>query len=174
MKTLIQEYIFDPSQRKIKFLCDEEINLKNLSNITNLTKNQVIFASGVKRLGGTIIDNEITLDVNTSNMLSDDILQIYFEKTTNYEKLNSDLIDALAQVVSQLQSLKNSTGMADINKRMRVSIEAGSVGISASQTLGTVTTVGSLTNMGSLSAQAVVQGTTNLPAGNIRNKIIIS
>lgn len=180
MKNLIENYVFDPKNRTIAFLTTEPITLTTLLTITNLTRNQILFVGGMKRFGGVINNNVITLEVNTTNMNSGDILQIYFEKDTDYEKLNSILEEGLIEIARQLQNLKSNNPIVDPTGRMRVAIETGSVGISATQTLATVTNVGTVatvsavTGLGTYNANMLVPNVSNLTPGNLRNKIIIT
>lgn len=172
MKTLIDDYTFNPSNRTITINELASLKLEQLLLITNTTDNVVIYNFADKSLSATTLGNVITLNYNTTTMSSSDALQIFIDTpNTDFVGLNELLTDGISEIVHQLQSLRNDGGMADASGRVRCNIETGSMNI------GTVTTVGTMTNVASAGGYALqnsIMSMTNSGWGNLRNKITVS
>ena len=103
-------------------------------------------------------------------MLDSDLLQIFIDTpNTDFEYLNALLASGLAEIVHQLQAIRNDGGMADAAGRVRTVIESGNVGVS-----GNITTLTNLTNIGGQNGGLFNINGVNSAAQNLRNKITSS
>jgi len=116
MKVLLPSYIFDAIDGEITILDSPPIRIEQLLIITNVTRNQIIYNFANPKLGGTILNNNIALDVDTSGMDGSDKLQIFIEdysvpstETTltavNFNLVNSNTL--LNSLTSQQLSSNN-------------------------------------------------------------------
>lgn len=116
MKTLVRNYIFDKTNKKITFLDYASITLDEILLITNVTDNVMIYNFANPSLGGTVSGNVLTLTYDTSSMSNTDSLQIFID--SDVQPANTDLQE---EAISLLVRLLQSTAYArDANDRMRV------------------------------------------------------
>ena len=89
------------------------------------------------------------------------------------EATNEELLTHATLLLSAILEKMPRVDTAD---RMAVTIESGSVGISASQTLATLSTAGTLQNLGALSrpADGIPFHMSNIGALHLYNNIIVS
>lgn len=181
MKTLIDDYTFNPSNRTITINEFTSLKLEQLLLITNTTANVIIYNFADKSLSATILGNVITLNYDTTTMSNLDAIQIFIDTpNTDFVGLNELLTDGISEIVHQLQSLRNDGGMADVSGRVRCNVETGSMNIGTATTVTTVTgvtTVGTVTNMsqaGGMALQQSVVGLTNNSWNSKRNNITVS
>ena len=174
MKTLIDDYSFNASTKKITLNELTSIKIEQILLITNITDNTIIYNFADSNLGGSVVGNVLTLKYDTALMDNLDSLQIFIETpNTDFVQLNNLLTDGIAEIVHQLQSLRNDGGMADVLGRVRCAVET-------LPTLGTctnVTTVATATNvanMGGFAMQLPYVAISNQSWGNLRNKITVS
>ena len=168
MKTLIQNYTFDAVAKTITINEVSSINIEQLLLITNVSTNDIIYNFADSDLKATVLNNVITLNYNTSAMNNSDSLQIFVDfANTNFSELNEILQMGIAEIVHQLQSIRNDGGMADVSGRVRCAVET-------LPTLGTCTNVTNVTNMGGLAMQLPYVAISNQSWGNLRNKITVS
>lgn len=173
MKELVQLYTFSASAKKVTSTHFSDLGAILL--ITNVSRNTILYNFADNALGGSLVGNVLTLTKDCAGMSDSDVLQIFIDTpNTDFEYLNDLLASGLAEIVHQLQSIRNDGGMADPAGRVRVAIESGSVGISSSQTLANVTTLANLTNIGTQNGTLFLINGSNIAAQNLRNKIVIS
>jgi|694.fasta_scaffold00044_77 hypothetical protein len=79
MKILFEDYTFNAATQQITFNTTETITLERLLIITNVTDNLIIYNFADPNLGGTITNNVLTLNYNTTSMSNTDRLQIFIE-----------------------------------------------------------------------------------------------
>lgn len=79
MKILFEDYTFDASSKQIQFNNVVSIKKEQLLLITNVTDNIIIYNFANPQLGGTISDNILTLNYDTTSMSDTDALQIFIE-----------------------------------------------------------------------------------------------
>ena len=79
MKILFEDYTFNAATQQITFNTTETITLERLLIITNVTDNLIIYNFADPNLGGTITNNVLTLNYNTTTMSNTDRLQIFIE-----------------------------------------------------------------------------------------------
>lgn len=119
MKTLVRNYSFDKTNKKITFLDYTSITLDEILLITNVTDNVMIYNFANPSLGGTVSGNVLTLTYDTSSMSNTDSLQIFID--SDVQPANTDLQE---EMISLLVGLLRSTAYArDNNDRMRVLID---------------------------------------------------
>lgn len=162
MKQLVSTYTFDASAKTITFAID--FTLEQMLLITNVTDNIIIYNFADPTCGGSITNNVLTLDYNTTSMNDTDKLQIFVEIE------DTCMIDALYEMIRMLNLMRNDGGMADTAGRVRCAVES-------LPTLGTVTTVTTLANQtssgGYQTTLATIAGSNNSPKFN-RQYITIS
>lgn len=176
MKDLIQDYVFNKTNKTITFL--EAFDLSQLLLITDVTQNIIIYNFADNTLGGTIVGNVLTLTYNTSSLSDTDKLQIFVDRpNTDFEQLTSLVQDGLVEIVRQLQSIRNDGGMADVTGRVRVALETSAtvpISITANQDLRTVATVTNQAQSGGFALQHQFMSLSNQACQNLRNKISVS
>lgn len=119
MKTLVKNYIFDKTNKKITFSDYASIILDQILLITNVTDNIMIYNFANSSLGGTVSGNVLTLTYDTSTMNDTDSLQIFID--SDVQPANSDLQE---EMISLLVGLLRSTAYArDNNDRMRMILD---------------------------------------------------
>lgn len=181
MKTLIDDYSFNASTKQITLNELTSIKIEQILLITNITDNTIIYNFADSSLGGSVVGNVLTLKYDTTLMDNLDSLQIFIETpNTDFVQLNNLLTDGIAEIVHQLQSLRNDGGMADVSGRVRCNVETGTINVGTATTVTTVTgvtTVGTVTNMsqaGGMALQQSVVGLTNNSWNNKRSNIIVN
>jgi hypothetical protein len=79
MKILFEDYTFNAATQQITFNTTSSIGLEQLLVITNVTDNIIIYNFADPSAGGTISNNVLTLDYNTTSMSNTDSLQIFLD-----------------------------------------------------------------------------------------------
>jgi len=169
MKTLATHYTFNKTSRQITFTGELTFNIEQLLLITNVTSNVIIYNFANPSLGGTITNNVLTLDYNTTTMADTDKLQIFVDipNTQDLESLATVLSMGFEELLHMLQSMKTSQGLPDPAARVRVNMETGG-------TLSTVTTVSNITSQGGFQAPLATFEMSNQGWASLRNKISVS
>lgn len=177
MKTLVKNYIFDPTNKTVTFSDYETIALERVLLITNATKNKIIYNFANPLLGAVVTGlNVLTLlsdEVNDVDMDALDSLQIFYEAdiapaTDLAIDNNTSVVEALHALLSLLSFLPAVRGsLADL----RVT-PTGTVTIAGSLTaLTTLTTLTNMAQMGGFPLNTVPKSFDNQLAvlGNINN-----
>jgi hypothetical protein len=122
MKILFEDYTFNAATQQITFNTTEIITLERLLIITNVTDNLIIYNFADPNLGGTITNNVLTLNYNTTSMSNTDRLQIFIENQltpASEESLQylQDQTALLGRMVKLLEpsSRQNSSGMQQVD-----------------------------------------------------------
>jgi hypothetical protein len=194
MKNLITpSYTFTPGASGVGMIDTNIVNfdIKLLYAIINVTRETIIYTPAISGRGYTSITGDtITLEFATTGMSSGDILQFIYDSTadypsfvntgqaqplTNAQLAESELTEALRQVQTQVEVLKNSIGQTrvDASGRLRVLLDS----ISTSLTLAAITTVSTVTNqtqIGGTNANDQVPALRRLAADTLLSKIIIT
>lgn len=173
MKTLVKNYTFNNLTKQITITNLPSVSLEQILLITNTTSNIIIYNFAEPSLGATVSGNIITLDYDTTSMNSNDSLQIFLdiENYKDLEILGNVMIDGFASIVSQLESMKTAQGLADINGRSRVVIEAGT--LPTVTTVGTVNTVTNSVTMDGYYQRMMLFSLSNGSANSLRDKVKI-
>jgi hypothetical protein len=79
MKILFENYSFNAAAKTVTFNTTDVLTLEQLLIITNVTTNKIIYNFADPNSGGTIVNNVLTLDFNTTSMSSSDKLQIFID-----------------------------------------------------------------------------------------------
>ena len=79
MKILFEDYSFNAATKQITFNTTSTLGLEQLLVITNVTDNIIIYNFADPSAGGTILNNVLTLDYNTTSMSNTDSLQIFID-----------------------------------------------------------------------------------------------
>jgi hypothetical protein len=79
MKRIIDNYTFNPTEKKITFNGYDAIELERVLLITNVTRNEIIYSFADPSRGGSVSGNVLTLNYDTTGMSADDRLQIWYE-----------------------------------------------------------------------------------------------
>jgi hypothetical protein len=79
MKILFENYSFNAGAQTVTFNTTDVITLEQLLIITNVTTNKIIYNFADPNAGGTIVNNVLTLNFDTTSMSSGDKLQIFLD-----------------------------------------------------------------------------------------------
>lgn len=170
MKKLVKTYTFNAAARQVVISDEDLTDLSQFLLITDVTSNVIIYNFADSSRGGAFSNGTLTLDYNTTAFNNSDVLQIFIDVDEgNRVDLTELLQQGLAEIVHQLQAIRNDGGMADAAGRVRVAIESGNVGVS-----GTITTLTNLTNIGGQNGGLFNINGVNSAAQNLRNKITSS
>lgn len=125
MKILFENYTFDSTLKQITFNTENIINLEQLLIITNVTTNQIIYNFADPTSGGTISNNILTLDYDTTTMSSSDKLQIFLDNldTPASQETLQYLSDQTA-LLGRMVKLMEPISRQDIAGRQNVNIGA--------------------------------------------------
>jgi hypothetical protein len=133
MKLLFENYTFDAAAKQITFNTAEEVTLNRVLIITNVTDNVIVYNFADPNKGGTITDNVLTLNYDTTTMSNSDSLQIFLD--LNGQAASEDAIILLRRIVQLLTPLATT----DTNQRQRVNIDAASATVGISGTVNVTT-----------------------------------
>jgi hypothetical protein len=79
MKKLIMNYTFSPLSKQVTLTDFVTLDLERLLLITNVTSGLVIYNFASPSLGGTVVNNAVVLEYDTTAMNSTDDLQIFYD-----------------------------------------------------------------------------------------------
>jgi len=112
MKILFEDYSFDAAAQTVTFNATDVITLEQLLIITNVTTNKIIYNFADPNSGGTIANNVLTLNFDTTSMSSSDKLQIFLD---NILTPASD--ETLQLVGEQTELLRRMTKLLEPSSR---------------------------------------------------------
>lgn len=197
MKNLITpSYTFTPGASGVGTIDTNIVNfdIKLLYAIINVTRETIIYTPAISGRGYTNLSGDIiTLEFSTTGMNSGDILQFIYDSTadypsfvntgqsqplTNAQLAESELTEALRQVQTQVEVLKNSIGQTrvDSSGRLRVLLDSisSSLTLAAISSVTTVSTVTNQTQIGGTNANDQVPALRRLAADTLLSKITIT
>ncbi|MES9681801.1 hypothetical protein ABWK22_02550 [Gottfriedia acidiceleris] len=119
MKTLVKDYIFDKTNKRVIFTGITPDSLEEILLITNVSTGDIIYNFADKLRGGTLAGNVLTLIFDTSKMKDDDKLQIFIES----DDYNQSLIRILASMGRSVNYARDS------GDRLRTIVDSGSLSI---------------------------------------------
>lgn len=167
MKTLVTNYAFDAASRQITFLDVVPQSIESVLLVTNVTDGIIVYNFADPYAGGVLVGSVLTLAYDTTFMSNADSLQVFIDTpNTDFEELNETLRSGIIEIVRQLQSIRNDGGMADVNGRVRVAVETGS--------LTTLTSITNLASIGGIAAIMQMVSGSNAAAKELRNRITVS
>jgi hypothetical protein len=172
MKSFITPtYTFTPGAAGIGTLNLSGISnfdIKRLLAVINARTNTLIYNVLDSTLGYTsVLTTIITLDADTSAMLSTDPLQIVYD--TDDAITNGELItfvkrtDALLEMLQRLIKVNESLQVVDSAQRQRIAIDTIAAGVTL-PTVTTVTGVTTVSTVNTVSAVTAVSSITNVAA----------
>jgi len=113
MKTKIENYLFDASEKKITFTDYTTIRLDAILLITNVTDNLILYNFADPAKGGTVATNVLTLTYDTVSMSDTDKLLIYYDDaeveaaTVLNQELIQSFIETLQEATQRLSALSS-------------------------------------------------------------------
>jgi len=123
MKILFETYTFNAASKQITFNTTDVVTLEQLLVITNVTTNRIIYNFADPSAGGSIVNNVLTLDYNTTAMSSTDKLQIFIDN--NATPASEDTLQALQDqtaLLSRMVKLLEPSSVAGSTGRQQVDI----------------------------------------------------
>jgi hypothetical protein len=111
MKIKIDEYLFDASAKTVRFLDYNYIDLERILLITNVTDNIIIYNFADTAKGGTVSENVLTLDHDTTSMDDDDDLLIFYQEVddvvsgSNQSEYLKNIENSLSQILIELKKM---------------------------------------------------------------------
>jgi hypothetical protein len=118
MKILFEDYTFNAATKQITFNTTSVVGLEQLLVITNVTDNIIIYNFADPSAGGTVANNVLTLDYDTTSMSNTDNLQIFLDN------LESPASDEMLRLMGRMVKLLESSAVQDAGGRQRVNISA--------------------------------------------------
>ena len=152
MKILFENYSFNAGAQTITFNTTDVITLEQLLVITNVTTNKIIYNFADPSVGGSIVNNVLTLDFDTTSMSSGDKLQIFIDN------ILTPASDETLQLINEQTEL-----MRRITKLLEPSSRASNAGlqmVDASFTTLSVVNSHNLTYMGGTQNQTITAAET--------------
>jgi hypothetical protein len=152
MKILFEDYSFDAANQRITFNTTDVITLEQLLIITNVTVNKIIYNFADPNAGGTITNNILSLNFDTTVMSSSDKLQIFLDNVL------TPASDETLQLVNEQTEL-----MRRVVKLLEPSSRASNAGlqmVDASFTTLSVVNSHNLTYMGGTQNQTITAAET--------------
>ena len=124
MKVLIDNYVFDPTLKRVTFSDYPSIELERVLLVTNVSINEIIYNFAEPTKGGTVSGNQLTLIYDTTAMSGSDKLQIFYENTS--ELASQETLQAMEDMLDYMKVLVSNTKVLatqDTLQRQRVVIE---------------------------------------------------
>jgi hypothetical protein len=147
MKILFEDYSFNAANQTVTFNTTDVLTLEQLLIITNVTVNKIIYNFADPNSGGTIANNVLTLNFDTTSMSSSDKLQIFLD---NILTPASD--ETLQLVGEQTELLRRMTKLLEPSSRATAT---GLQMVDASFTTITATSNNNLIYMGGAQNQNI-------------------
>lgn len=122
MKIKIDNYTFNKTAKTVTFTDYTTIRLDSVLIITNVESNIMIYNFVDPGAGGSVVNNVLTLDYNTTAMNDSDKLQIFYDdeykaSTRENQDLQITLLNTLSSLVITLNELSSRlnvlSGMAN-------------------------------------------------------------
>jgi hypothetical protein len=118
MKILFEDYTFNAAAKQITFNTTSTVTLEQLLVITNVTDNRIIYNFADPAAGGTISNNVLTLNYDTTTMSDTDKIQIFLDNVfTPASEESLQYLKKITQIVAPLST-------QDANQRLRINVEA--------------------------------------------------
>jgi len=112
VKIRIDKYLFDASAQTVEFLDYDSIDLSRVLLITNVTDGTIIFSFADSTKVGTITNNVLTLDYDTTSMDDKDDLLIFYQED-----------DIVVTSGGRLQSLVTDSNVEELLKEMLIELK---------------------------------------------------
>jgi hypothetical protein len=154
MDIQIKNYSFDKTAKTVTFTDYTTIRLDSIRVITNVESNIVIYNFAQPNLGGSVLNNVLTLDYNTSAMGNTDKLQIVYnddflkasKENQALSLINEATLNSLVQTLNELSArLEVLASMANSGAP---SLRVTPIASVSTAVTGSLTTLTTLTNFG--------------------------
>jgi hypothetical protein len=116
MKILFEDYTFNAATKQITFNTTSVVGLEQLLVITNVTDNLIIYNFADPSAGGTVANNVLTLDYDTTSMSNTDNLQIFLDN------LESPASDEMLRLMGRMVKLLEPSSQQDSQGKQIVRI----------------------------------------------------
>jgi hypothetical protein len=118
MKILFEDYTFNAATKQITFNTTSVVGLEQLLVITNVTDNIIIYNFADPSAGGTVANNVLTLDYDTTSMSNTDNLQIFLDN------LESPASDEMLRLMGRMVKLLEPSAVQDVQGRQALTIQS--------------------------------------------------
>lgn len=167
MKIKIANYTFDALAKSVTFTDYTSIRLDSVLIITNVDTNKEIYNFGCSGVGGTVVNNVLTLDFDTTSMSNTDKLQIFYDDPTLTHSTNETQVNVLDELKTKLTQddyylVLNTIKDAVSNPLWyNEAINGLTIGGTVAVSSGTINTLSDQTNIGGQPANMMVENTMN-------------
>ena len=117
MKILFEDYTFNAASKQITFNTTSVVGLEQLLVITNVTDNIIIYNFADPAAGGTIANNILTLDYDTTSMSNTDSLQIFLDN------LETPASDEMLRLMGRMVKLLEPSAIQDASGKQMIRIQ---------------------------------------------------
>ena len=134
MKILFEDYTFSAALKQVTFNTTSVIGLSQLLIITNVSTNTIIYNFADPNTGGTIANNVLTLDYDTTSMNDSDSLQVFLDSLltpASDEMLQS--VQDQTELLGRMVKLLEPSSRANVNGMQQVDIAASTGAILGQQ-----------------------------------------
>ena len=107
MKMRLTSYTFNPSAKTITFPVFPSLTLNGFLLITNVTSNVIIYNFADSTVGGTLLNNVLTLTYNTAAMGAADSLQIWYDDGVASGLPTNGVMESGGSLTTSLDLLEN-------------------------------------------------------------------
>jgi len=160
MDTQVISYTFDKSAKTITFTDYATIRLDSIRLVINVEDNIVLYNPAKANTGGSVLNNVLTLDYDTSAMSNTDKLQIIYnnEDLKASQALQQDIVDLMEAVHTLAHRLEALASVMNAGAPALRVIPIASVSTAVTGTVA----VSAVTLMGGQNANVLAWGQTNL------------
>jgi hypothetical protein len=125
MKILFEDYSFDTAAQTVTFNTTDVITLEQLLIITNVTTNKIIYNFADPNAGGTIANNVLTLNFDTTSMSSSDKLQIFLDNIlTPASDETLQLVNEQTELMRRITKLLEPSANQNASGQQRIEVMA--------------------------------------------------
>ena len=124
MKVLLPDYTFNAAAKQITFNVSDVVSLNRVLIITNVNTNVIIYNFVNPVQGGTILNNVLTLDYDTTSMSDSDTLQIFLDLYGSPStETTSVATNESIKLLRRLVKLSEPLGTQDAAQRQRITVD---------------------------------------------------
>lgn len=134
MKVLFEDYSFNASAQQITFNTTASISLEQLLIVTNVTTNTIIYNFADPNAGGSISNNVLTLNYNTTSMNNSDSLQIFIDNT--FSPASNEMLQSIqdqTELLGRMVKLLEPSGRANPAGLQQVDLAGSTAAILGNQ-----------------------------------------
>lgn len=172
-KFITPSYVFSPGSSGVGYvdIAVESFDIKKLVAIINTTRGILLYNPASPTIGlHSNLETRVILKIDTTAHDSEDILQIIYEDDTTEQGVQ----ESLDTTILLLASIIEKMARLDINDRMAVNVETGTVAVSSLPTLSNVTNLTNLNNFSGGNAAPLPYHMSNIGSSHIYNQLEFS